>query len=157
LLYSIFCRFNQVIDWDALNATGSLTMAFFTVVAIYVAIRIPIKDRIIASKIDLFDKRYDVYFILCKIFKESYLQGQPSLYDYEYSETIGKTKYLIGPGDTFKVIELYTSIIQKIKDNHGNHKDLPEPLQPINRELDQLRTIFHKYLDLSNYGIEDID
>ena len=46
ILYKSFCRLDQIIDWDAVSAISSVSMGFLTVVAIFIAIYIPQKDRI---------------------------------------------------------------------------------------------------------------
>jgi predicted PurR-regulated permease PerM len=149
LLYSTFCRLEQNIDWNALNAIASLVMAIFTIVAVSVAIYIPKKDRIIASKVDLYEYRYQLFYSIEQSFISIYNHGDDAKIESGKNEHLYRMHFLISETDGKKVIDLFKSVIEKGEEKEDGVFSFEE----IEPELKELSNIFNKYIDLRDYGI----
>jgi uncharacterized membrane protein (DUF485 family) len=149
LLYKTFCKLDQEIDWNAINAIASILMSFITAAAVYVAIYIPKEDRNIASKIDLFDYRFQLFCALENSFVVAY--GMETKIYSDISENLLRVEFLISSDEKARIIEIYDSITEK-----GKGKDVGEKsFSDLGPELRELKNIFSKYIDLHDYGIKD--
>ena len=68
-------------------------MAITTIIAVFIAIYIPQKDRIESSKIDLFIHRYEIYLTIRNIIKDGLEQTE-----YKNKEEFDKILYKTGHG-----------------------------------------------------------
>lgn len=151
LLYKLFCKLDQTIDWDAVNGIAGIVMIFTTGGAIYVAIYIPKEDMINRSKIDLFDKRFETYYQILDYFKGYYL-GKESKKEFEYiNRLFVRTRFLISSSDLKAINGVVESIKQKMKDIEIDKRHLYDIME----ELSKIEKIFDKYLDVRNYSLRD--
>jgi len=126
-------------------------MAIITVVAVYVAIYIPKEDRIIASKIDLYQHRFQIYFAIEQSLMNVYLRGPGRKSTQEFEELVSSGKFLIRLCDMEKVEDLFDDVKKKYEEKGEGDKSLEDILP----ELRENFNIFSKYIYLSNYGIKE--
>jgi hypothetical protein len=153
MLYKSFCKLEQTVDWNALNAIASFIMAIITAAAVYVAIYIPKEDRIIASKIELFEYRFQLFYTFEEIFVSQYTQGDDGKINPGEHENFSRINFLINDSDAKKVIDLFNSVVKK-REEKDDGEYLYEDIVP---ELKELIEIFKKYIDLRDYGIFERD
>jgi hypothetical protein len=153
ILYSILYRLDQIIDLEIVKAVASLLMAFFTVIAVFIAIYIPKEDRIVASKIELFEFRFQLYYALENCFKTIYLLGNDTKMSPTLDKHLSQLSFLICEDDIVKILDILDSVTIK-----GEEKNVEgNSLKAIEQELNELRIIFKKYLQMSDFGIKDVD
>ena len=153
VMYKTFCKLDQTIDWNAINAIVGFLMALITVIAVYVAIVVPQKDRITASKIELFEKRFEAYSLLNKTFRNIYNNGITPSEKLDAEDIILKTSFTIKIEDYNKIQTLYKSICDVYaKKELDNARDVITDLHEMH-ELVELYRIFEKYLAVRDFGI----
>jgi len=128
-------------------------MAIFTVVAIFVAIYIPQRDRITSSKIDLFNQRFAVYHFIFTRFSEGFECGKTHFDDAELMRQGMISDFLLSKSDNKELSLICSNIIEKINIKYRDPEN-PDPSLNIKNELDSIDRVFDKYLDLRNYGVE---
>ena len=143
LFYNIFCKLEQTIDWNAINAIASIVMTIVTAVAVYVAIYLPKEERLFNSKIELFNKRFEAYYMLYNFYWNIIVTGKPIVGNDFYKKANSRLRFLIDPEDWEKIQLLTKKILDRI-----DHKVASNP-HDFEDELNELRNIFDKYLSLS--------
>lgn len=146
VLYKLFYRLNQVIDWNAANAIASITMAIVTFIAVFVAIYLPREERLFISKVELFDKRFEAYNMLYNFYWSTIVTGKPSVDDDDkfFEIANSRLRFLIDSEDWEKIRLLTKRIFDRL-----NYKVASNP-NDFEDELNELRNIFNKYLSFSD-------
>jgi hypothetical protein len=153
VMYKTFCKLEQTIDWNAVNAIIGFLMALITAVAVYIAIVVPQKDRITASKLGLFEKRFEAYTLLNKIFRNIYNNGVSPSEKLDVEDIILKTSFTIQLEDYNKIQTLYKSVCDVYaKKELDNARDVITGFREMH-ELVELYMIFDKYLAVRDFGI----
>lgn len=140
-------------NWNAVSAISGIVMALFTIVAIFIAIYIPQKDRITSSKIQLFSQRFETYCFIHTNFKRVFDEGHTQFDNDELLKLGLRSELLISKQDNSLLGNITLSINNKISQKFFD-KSNPDNNISIKEELDILDQIFEKYLDLRDYGVE---
>ena len=151
--YKVFCTLNQKIDWNAVSAISGFSMALFTVVAIFIAIYIPQKERITSSKIELFTQRFETYFFIVTIFSDAFEKGKSHFEDEELEKHNLRSGFLLDEQDHKKLGEICKSINIKREIKYKDETK-PDLSISIDEELEAIEQVFDKYLNLRLYGVE---
>jgi hypothetical protein len=152
LLYKTFCTLDQVIDWNAISSISNIIMSFLTLIAVLIAIIIPIEDRYISSRLDLFDQRFDAYMKLRDTLEEIYLKETYSNSE-EMKIILSKCSFIICKADYHSILEICKNI--QVINKQMKTKKSPKSIDDIKDELNKLKDVFYKYLAINNFGIDD--
>ena len=146
LLFIMYCRLDQIIDWNAANAIASIAMAIVTFIAVIVAIYLPREERLFISKVELFDKRFEAYKMLYNFYWNTIVTGKPSVNDDDnfYEIANSRLRFLIDSEDWKKIQLLTKRTFERL-----NYK-VPSNPNDFEDELNELRKIFNKYLSFND-------
>jgi len=146
--YKTFCTLKQTIDWNAVSSIA-------TVIAVFVAIYIPQKDRIESSKIQLYNQRFEVYYILYKMLHDGNFSDAILLdiAEENYQKTLLQASFLVNKKDRLILDELkkYKPTANLVSQEKG--KITFNLILPI-AEQNKLDKLFEKYLQIGDYGIK---
>lgn len=153
IIYKSFCTINQIIDWEVVSAISEIFMGLFTIVAIFIAIYIPQKDRITSSKIELFTQRFELYLFIVNRFTQAFNEGKTQYDDIELLNLGYKSFFIISREDDKELTKVLGKINEKISQKFQD-KSNPDPSLSITDEIKDIDSIFDKYLNLREYGVE---
>lgn len=153
ILYKSFCTLNQVVDWVAVSSIVDIIVLIFTGAAIYIAIAVPRRDRLEASRINLFSYRYECLDYLQNALKSNFQTHAKKFDEADFYNKLGKLVFLIQQEDFTKLEGIVKTIIKKTE------KKFKEPDKPnlsisIDQDIIELYKIFENYLDLRVIGFE---
>ena len=155
LFYKEFCSLNQTTNWTAVSSIVDIVLLLITIISVCVAIYIPQRDRIESSKIQLYEQRFELYYLLRRMMydgnlSQEVLHGQTV--NEKFDKTLKQASFLVNKDDRKRLEKLknYTVTKSKVDEKHGqiNFKIVI----PID-EQQELDEIFEKYLDIGGYGI----